>query len=290
MQSNHNQFKRAWYYLDLKPGIIDPEIYLNICWESNSCGNQEDCPDIGWHRVYFQDISFCQKAEKQILKYAKIYTDTIQLVSGVVQDPGWRSAWHRFFKPIPVGNRFMVLPSWETVEAEGRIPIRIRPGQAFGTGYHESTALCLKCMEELDFSELDVLDAGCGSGILCIAAAKLGARSVTGIDHEDEAAYEAAENAALNGVAPVCRIISGKIETFTGVFDCFIGNVHAEFFEHQPGLPDRLVRENGVAILSGFTSESLSEMKKYLIESKFSPAMRVFEQGEWRALFAQKTK
>lgn len=280
--------KRIWYYLDLKPGKIDPDVYLNICWELNSCGNQEDCPDNGWYRVYFHDNVLRQKAEVRILEHARIFSDMIQLVSGTVEDPGWRSAWHEFFKPTSVGRKFLILPSWEPVKTTERIPIRIRPGQAFGTGYHESTALCLKCMEELDFTGMDVLDAGCGSGILSIAAAKLGARSITGIDHEDEAVYEAAENAALNGVASTCRIISGKIEELMGDFDCLIGNIHAEYFEHHPGLPGRLVRKKGCAILSGFTSISLESMQNYLVSSDYSPAMRVFEQGEWRALFAQK--
>lgn len=163
------------------------------------------------------------------------------------------------------------LPSWEPVKTTERIPIRIRPGQAFGTGYHESTALCLKCMEELDFTGMDVLDAGCGSGILSIAAAKLGARSITGIDHEDEAVYEAAENAALNGVASTCRIISGKIEELMGDFDCLIGNIHAEFFEHHPGLPGRLAEEKGYAILSGFTSVSLSNQCKITWSAQIIP-------------------
>jgi ribosomal protein L11 methyltransferase len=281
--------KPKWRYLDFHPGNSITDIYLNICWESHSCGLEEDCPVTGWFRIYFPDDRSGRTAETRITECADMLNDTVTVVSGTIEDTGWKTAWHRFFKPVPVGEGFLIVPSWEPVTREGRIPIRIHPGQAFGTGYHASTALCLKCMETCDFTGRDILDAGCGSGVLGIAAAKLGARSVTGIDHEDEAIYEAAGNADINGIAPICRMIRGRIEDLTCRFDCFIGNLSAEFFTTNPGLLDRLVRKNGYAIVSGFTSVSCDAIRQYLVNEGFIDPIENLEQGEWTALYGRKT-
>lgn len=273
----------------MNPGHGIAEIYLNICWESQACGLEEDCPETGWFRVYFPDDHSGQIAETRLHDFAERQNDSVTIVSGTIEDTGWRTAWHRFFKPVPVGDRFLIQPSWEPVESAGRIPIRIHPGQAFGTGYHASTVLCLTWMETLNLTGLDILDAGCGSGVLGIAAAKLGARSVTGIDIEDEAIYEAAGNAELNGVASICRMIRGRVEDTTSAFDCFIGNIGIEFFTTNPGLLGRLVRQNGAAIVSGCTTLSIDTMRKYLVNEGFIEPIKVLEQGEWAALYGSKT-
>jgi ribosomal protein L11 methyltransferase len=114
----------------------------------------------------------------------------------------WANAWKASYRPLPIGRRFLVIPAWQVVEAPGTsadtLPIILDPGMAFGTGLHPSTQLCLLALEEVGCSGQRVLDVGCGSGILSIAAARLGAATVDAFDIDPIAVRAAEENAALN--------------------------------------------------------------------------------------------
>ncbi|HWD39642.1 MAG TPA: 50S ribosomal protein L11 methyltransferase [Fimbriimonas sp.] len=120
--------------------------------------------------------------------------------TGPLEEVNWEEAWKQFFKPRRVGTCFMVVPSWESYETSpGDILLLLDPGQAFGTGDHPTTRMCLELLEELDLDGIRVADVGCGSGILAIAAAKLGAR-VRAFDIDPIAVEVAKENAERNGV------------------------------------------------------------------------------------------
>jgi len=117
------------------------------------------------------------------------------------EEENWESLWRIHFKPRKVGNRFLVCPTWELEEpTDGRIVIVLDPGQAFGTGDHPTTRLCLELMEEIDLSGGLVADVGCGSGILAVGAVKLGAAKVEALDIDPIAVEVAEINAKLNGV------------------------------------------------------------------------------------------
>ena len=125
-------------------------------------------------------------------------------------DADWRRSWREHFRPLPVGRRLLVVPPWETaVDAGGRLAIVIEPGRAFGTGHHGSTAGCLEQLEaavERD-RPTHAIDLGTGSGILAIAAARLGVRDVLAVDADPDAVANATANAALNGVADRIRCL-----------------------------------------------------------------------------------
>ena len=123
----------------------------------------------------------------------------IELLNCAEED--WRNNWKQYFRPLAVGERLMIVPSWlENVDTQGRTALTIDPGLAFGTGGHETTRLCLEMCEKYLKDGGSVLDVGCGSGILSIAALLTGAGTAVGVDIDAKAVETAEENAALNGV------------------------------------------------------------------------------------------
>ena len=129
---------------------------------------------------------------------------------GRLRDEDWENNWKQYYKPIEVGKRLLIVPEWEeTPENEGRTVLRLNPGLIFGTGAHPSTRMCLEAMETLAPNTEKVLDLGCGSGILAIAALCLGAKTALGCDIDEKAPAIAAENAELNGVSERLTVLAG---------------------------------------------------------------------------------
>ena len=119
-----------------------------------------------------------------------------------VEDSDWENNWREYYKPIEVGKRLVVVPEWEEAPDDGRIPLRLDPGLIFGTGSHPTTRMCLAELENYVNPETEVLDLGCGSGILGIGALVLGAKRCLGCDIDPKAPDVVRSNAALNGIGP----------------------------------------------------------------------------------------
>lgn len=171
---------------------------------------------------------------------------------------GYRTAWMEHFNPTQVSERILIHPPWDKGDASVPIRVEIDPGMAFGTGTHETTQLCLQLLDELDIAAgKQVLDVGMGSGILSIAAAKLGAKSVRGMDIDPESTREATRNAAVNGVADLCAFHTGELSDQDAPADLVIANILPHILID---MSDQLVahmRKGGTLILSGIlTSES----------------------------------
>ena len=129
-----------------------------------------------------------------------------------VKEDDWLNNWRKFFKPMPIGDRLLINPSWYTdTDPKGRAVLNIDPGLAFGTGKHETTRLCLETLERYIKGGEKVLDVGCGSGILGIAAVLLGAQSAFGVDIDTTAVKTANENAVLNRVDQQFSAIAGDL-------------------------------------------------------------------------------
>ncbi len=129
-----------------------------------------------------------------------------------VREDDWLNNWRKYFKPMPVGERLLINPSWYTdTDPEGRAVLNIDPGLAFGTGKHETTRLCMEALERYVNNGSKVLDVGCGSGILGIAAVLLGADSAFGVDIDETAVRTANENARINGVGGSFTAIAGDL-------------------------------------------------------------------------------
>jgi ribosomal protein L11 methyltransferase len=182
-------------------------------------------------------------------------------------DVNWAEAWKQHYKPVSIGKKLIIVPAWLESPDGARIPIHIDPGMAFGTGTHPTTQLCLELLESYTLKGKSVLDIGCGSGILSIAALKLGAARAFGVDVESEAIPAAKENAAINGVADQFEIAHGSVDEIeSGIFEIqqaplVMANILAPILMRllDAGMRD-LIAPSGVLILSGILEEQIDEM------------------------------
>jgi ribosomal protein L11 methyltransferase len=185
----------------------------------------------------------------------------------IIQEINWSDAWKKHYRPIPVGSSLMIIPDWLESPDGDRIAVRIDPGMAFGTGTHPSTQLCLAMLEDYLPVGGDVIDVGCGSGILSIASLKLGAGRAFGVDIEVDSVEAAVENAAANQVADRAKFVQGSVEMVrSGIFEIrraplVLSNILAHILKRllDTGLTE-LVSPGGILILSGVLEEQVDEM------------------------------
>ncbi len=231
----------------------------------------------------------------------------LEVLAEVKDDSSWKDKWKEFFRPSHISDRIVVKPTWEEYEPEsGEIVIEIDPGMAFGTGTHETTSMCMRALEKYVKPGMSVLDAGCGSGILSIAAAKLGAADVLGVDIDEEAVRVSEENFSLNGTAGVCRAVAGDVtkgiarpegsgvtkeaarpEERLYLADIVAANLMAELLcMISQGLADHM-KNGGVLISSGILNEK-EEMVKAAFENAGLSIKEVMHDGEWCCVIAEK--
>ncbi|HMU94263.1 MAG TPA: 50S ribosomal protein L11 methyltransferase [Anaerolineales bacterium] len=210
-----------------------------------------------------------------------------------IADQNWMEAWKQHYKPILIGKSLLILPAWLESPEPSRIPIKIDPGMAFGTGTHPTTQLCLELMERssLVTSPLSqVIDVGCGSGILSIAALKLGAEKVLGVDIDIESVRNSRENADTNGVGDELILGQGSVtEVLAGQFAFksaplvvanILGPILIRLFD--AGLAD-LVEPNGEIILSGILDHQ-AESVIGAGQAKGLKRGEVRQMGDWVAI------
>ncbi|HWP34841.1 MAG TPA: 50S ribosomal protein L11 methyltransferase, partial [Thermodesulfobacteriota bacterium] len=170
----------------------------------------------------------------------------------------WAEAWKREVRATAVAPGIVVAPTWDSYDARpGEIVLRLDPGLAFGTGTHPSTRLCLAALAALR-PVGRVLDLGTGSGILAIAAAKLGAREVLALDTDPVAVGVARANVARNDVAGAVRVEPGSLEAASGRFDCALANLAAAPLLAMAGELAERLSPGGVAVLSGLLAEEVA--------------------------------
>ena len=208
-----------------------------------------------------------------------------------ISDFGWAEKWKEFFVPRKVGRRLVVKPSWEPYEVEpGEIVLTIDPGQAFGTGTHETTRLCLQFIEDVFDAgppPRRALDVGTGTGILAIAAALLGADYSLGIDTDPKAVEVALENARINGVADRFAATFRPLSAAEGIYDLVIANIIAEILIDLKGEILSRCATGGTLILSGI----LEEKSGWVEEEYRMEGARLIERktdGQWAALLLRR--
>lgn len=205
-----------------------------------------------------------------------------------VDDTDWAEHWKQYYKPFRAGKALVVKPTWEAYDAApGDLIIEMDPGMAFGTGTHETTALCMELLERWQKPGDVVMDVGCGSGILAIAAALLSAKRVLAVDIDPMAVRVARENIAHNGLEDRVRAVEGDL--LAGVeetADLMVANIIASVII-QLAQPARAhVREGGLLLCSGIIKDRADEVRAALEEAGFALAEEQ-TRGEWVAMAAR---
>ncbi|WP_374711456.1 50S ribosomal protein L11 methyltransferase [Symbiobacterium terraclitae] len=204
-----------------------------------------------------------------------------------VEDEDWANNWKAYFKPLRLGERLVVIPSWEQYDLQqGDLPLYLDPGMAFGTGTHATTALCLRWLERLVTPGSRVIDVGTGSGILAIAAHRLGAGSVLAVDIDPVAVQVAEENIRRNGApVEVRRATLDQVEAEEA--DLIVANIIASVI--QEILPDvhARLKPGGRFLASGIIAEKRDAVAAAMTEAWLLP-VGIREQDGWVAILAMK--
>ena len=209
-----------------------------------------------------------------------------------LREVDWANAWKQYFFVHRIGQRMVIVPSWRVADYEPRpqdVVLLLDPGMAFGTGLHPTTRLCLQALEAFPFEPgTRVVDVGAGSGILSIAAARLGAAYVEAVEIEAVAAGVCQQNVDLNGVADVVTVRHGRLEGQpTEPFDLILANITiATLLELHPILAAHL-RPGGLAILSGVLAERVDELWAALLSTGWQRE-RTDQEQDWVALLARR--
>ena len=221
-------------------------------------------------------------------KNARPDPGTLQITCADAAAEDWSETWKQYYKPFRAGKHLVIRPSWETWDAqEGDLVIEMDPGMAFGTGTHETTALCVEMIEKY-YRGGSFLDVGTGSGILAICAAKLGAEDITAVDIDPDAVQVAIENVKRNGLEGVIDVREGNlIDGLDRCFDFAAANIlapiicvlAAPLFSHLP--------PHGLFICSGILAEQEEDVRKALAAAGFD-ILEAKRKKDWVAFAAAK--
>ncbi|MBC2721065.1 50S ribosomal protein L11 methyltransferase [Desulfosporosinus sp.] len=197
-----------------------------------------------------------------------------------LKEEDWETAWKAYFKPIHIGKHFLIKPTWEQAELRpGDIVLELDPGMAFGTGTHPTTTLCLRTLEDIIKPGQTVFDLGTGSGILAIAAAKLGAK-VEAVDLDSVAIKVAQENVTLNKVDDQVRVLRGDLGTvLQGQADVVIANIIADVILILLEDLKRILHKDGEFLASGIIDNRADEVETAMKEAGLEIIERVEDSG-----------
>ena len=256
LEHNH----QYWDYVDEelmqeKQGLCRITFYLS------------DDPE-GYHRLAQVRMALSQ------LKAAHPEYAPLLLTMNNLEDADWENNWKQYYKPMEIGERLLVIPEWEQENVKGqakyagKVPLILEPGLTFGTGSHATTRLCLTALEEAVHGGETVLDLGCGSGILSIAALRLGAVSAKAVDIDDKCLTVAYENAALNGIGKdrytvlVGDVLSNGAlrETLGGGYDVVVANIVADVIIGLAPMVRQFLKPGGLFLCSGIIDTRAGEV------------------------------
>ncbi len=206
-----------------------------------------------------------------------------------VKEVDWAENWKKYFKPVEIGNRLAVCPSWETYDnVDNRTVLSIDPGAAFGTGTHDTTKLCLTVLDSMIKGGETLLDIGCGSGILAISSIILGTKWADGVDIDAMAVRVATENALLNGVEDKTNFIYGDLtEKISGKYDIICANIVADVIIMLCDNVTQFMKDDGVFVCSGIVDIREDDVVR-AIESSGLKIIDRHTSGGWVALTAAK--
>lgn len=278
-----------FFDLGLKGVVMDdPELEPVEGWGGDAVHPPSEHAVTGYFEDDLRTAARCEALEAGVQHLAEARGLDFSLSYGRVDEADWAEAWKEFFYPEKISPGLVVKPSWRDYAAQsGETIIEIDPGMAFGTGTHPTTAMCLQLVEKHLRQGDNFLDIGTGSGILMIAAAKLGARSVVGVDNDPTAVGVARKNLAANGLDPartkvVCGSLVNEVNT---AFELVTANILAEVIvDLAPDLPV-VMTPGGRVICSGIIQSKQAEVAAAL-EAAGLEVVATIVQEEWVAIVA----
>ncbi|MGY0617472.1 50S ribosomal protein L11 methyltransferase [Vibrio sp. FJH11] len=220
------------------------------------------------------------------IKASSMLADDFAYKVEQLEDKDWEREWMENFHPMKFGQRLWICPSWRDVPEPDAVNVMLDPGLAFGTGTHPTTALCLEWLESMDLTGKTVIDFGCGSGILAIAAIKLGAEKVIGIDIDPQALQASRDNAERNGVADQLEVYLPQNQPEGLIADVVVANILAGPLRELAPVIKGLVKLNGDLAMSGVLDTQAEDVASYYRdELHIDP---IAEQKEWCRISGRK--
>lgn len=280
-----------WWYITVSAEDGQEETLFSLADISGSIGTElQELPSGGIRlRAYYRSSDDLHIWKAKLLKAMEGWTDIRIDDFGKIENQPWNVASEEAFPPLPVGRNMVVLAPWHKgTEPEGRTPLYINPGSAFGTGYHESTQIVLELMEDLVKPGMTTADIGTGSGILTICAVKLGAEKAYARDIDPAVIEEVNKNFELNGLDPekIDLATGDLLKGFRHRADLLTANILLDPLTTMLSEVPRVIGREGVAVFSGMLLTERERFMKALDEAKMVP-LRELVKGEWWGVAAK---
>lgn len=260
-------------------------------WELIDPALIEQMPEEVIVKAWFQDaaqIAPIAESLAQLPALAGFDLGGLMLSSNEVLEKDWAEYWKRFYKPFRIGSHLVVRPTWEEYQAQEQdVVIDLDPGLAFGTGTHETTALCAELIEQY-YTGGTVLDVGTGSGILAIAAARLGADDVLAIDIDPLAVRTARENVEKNRLNDKITVRQGDLlEGAMGPYNFAVANILADVIIMLSDPLRRALKPGGIFVCSGIIRDREEDVRQALLQNDYR-IIDTRHRGEWVAFAARR--
>lgn len=288
-----------FYSLDCKGvAIEDPEDILGreqgpLTWDFADINVLEHKGKVAVVKAYFAEEDNIEEIlgyvnEKLVeLKEMGIDLGEAKVEHEKMYEEDWANTWKQYYKPSKVGEKIVVKPIWEEYEEkEGELVVNLDPGMAFGTGTHETTRMCIQALEKYVKEESTVFDVGCGSGILAIAAAKLGAKLAVGVDLDPVAVESSIENVGYNNLNNIEILHGNLVEVIDGKADIVVANILAEIICILTDDVKRVMKDGGVFITSGIIHDRFDMVCEKLEATGFE-VIEKNRDGEWNCIVAK---
>lgn len=251
-----------------------------------------DTDDVVVKAYFSTEIDVTEKIEaikaklEQIKEFLEVGTGEITLLS--IPEEKWANEWKKYYKPVKLGKNIVIKPTWEDYPSTSELIIEMDPGMAFGTGTHETTAMCAELLEEYITEDNLVIDIGTGSGILGIIASKMGARKVIGVDIDKVAVKVANDNICTNNVQDIMEAKAGNlIDVIADKGNIVVSNIIADVIIMLCNQVDQVIEADGIWISSGI----INSKKEGVIEAMKQNGWEIvkeMEQKEWVAMVAKR--
>ena len=288
-----------FYSLDCKGvAIEDPEDILGreqgpLTWDFADINVLEHKGKVAVVKAYFAEEDNIEDVLQYVnerlteLKEMGLDLGEAKVEHEKMHEEDWANTWKQYYKPSKVGEKIVVKPIWEEYEAkDGELVVDLDPGMAFGTGTHETTRMCIQALERYVKEESTVFDVGCGSGILAIAAAKLGAKLAVGVDLDPVAVESSIENVGYNNLNNIEILHGNLVEVIDGKADIVVANILAEIICILTDDVKRVLKDGGIFITSGIIHDIVDMVCEKLEATGFE-VIEKNRDGEWNCIVAK---